>query len=126
MVNILAAINAAQSVATTITQKPGTSGGDLAHQGALAGLFSGAVYVAIAAGVVPASMVTWAPMAAGLLGAIVWHLLPDKEQTAIATDAQGIAAAALAIPTLDSSPGAFPQEPPQDKGTATQNNLAKS
>lgn len=121
--NVIAAINAAQSVAQIITQKPGTANGDLAHQGALAGLFTGAAYVAIAAGVVPASMVAWAPMAAGLVGAVAWHFLPDKERQAVESGEQEIVAGVMALPTADSSPSAFPLETPQDKGTAIPNNL---
>lgn len=121
--NVIAAINAAQSVAQTITTKPGSSGGDLMHQGALASLFTGAAYVAIAAGIVPSSMTAWVPMAAGLIGAVAWHFLPDKDKQAVAGAEQAIVADVMALPTADSSPSAFPLETPQDKGTATPNNL---
>lgn len=120
MVNIVAILSAAQTVAQSLAQKPGTKGGDLAHQTALAGLMSGAAALAIAAGV---PLGSWVPVAAGITGTILWHFLPDKTQAAIANAEQGIISAALAIPTADSSPGAFPQETPQDKGTTSDNNI---
>lgn len=121
--NVIAAINAAQSVAKTITQKPGTSGGDFVHQISLAALFTAAAKVAIVAGVVPAGMVGWLPVAAGIAGTILWHFLPDKQKQAVADAAQAIVTDVMTLPTADSSPSAFPLETPQDKGTATPNNL---